>query len=186
MTKLTNGSIPKCPKITETMKHFYRLCNPTSAVFWFQAVINIKISLHNQHSFRTRMSFNFIIYFSQCVACTCRRDFPPTKCTGRAVSIALHTPQLGGPTLSQGPKIHSRQNLIPQRKLRPQYWNMKHDISVKLGGPLKETCMLIHYSYFGPLWKQGIYTLQLLLWGPLWKQSSLHKHYSCCCASLKG
>jgi len=30
-----------------------------------------------------------------------------------------------------------------------------------------ERKMLIHYSYFGPLWKQGIYTLQLLLGAPL-------------------
>jgi len=33
-------------------------------------------------------------------------------------------------------------------------------------GPF-ERKVLIHYSYFGPIWKQGIYTLQLLLGAPL-------------------
>ena len=34
--------------------------------------------------------------------------------------------------------------------------------------------MLIYYSYFGDIWKQGIYTLLYnCCWGPLWKQSSL-------------
>ena len=49
-------------------------------------------------------------------------------------------------------------------------------------GPF-ERKVLIHYSFFGPLWKQRIYKLQLLL-GPLWKQSSLLIHYSCCWAPL--
>jgi len=33
-------------------------------------------------------------------------------------------------------------------------------------GPFEEK-VLMHYRYFGPLWKQGIYTLQLLLGAPL-------------------
>ena len=44
----------------------------------------------------------------------------------RAVSAALHTPQLGGPTLSQGTKIKSRHHLVLQRKLRP--FNLKYEV----------------------------------------------------------
>ena len=40
----------------------------------------------------------------------------------------------------------------------------------------------VHYSYFGPLWKQGIFTLQL---GALWRESSPLIHCSCCWAHLK-
>jgi len=39
--------------------------------------------------------------------------------TDRAVSAALHTSQLGGPALPQGPKIQTPQHLATQRKLRP-------------------------------------------------------------------
>jgi len=54
--------------------------------------------------------------------------------TTRAVSAPLHTPQLGGSTLSQGfmiplpqgPKIQSRCHLAPKESFDPPKWNMKH------------------------------------------------------------
>ena len=82
----------------------------------------------------------------------------------------------------RGPKIQCRLNVDTQSNFNPTNWNMKHKKAVKLGGPLKK--VLIHYSHFWVLWKQGIYTLQLLL-GPIWKQNSLRMHYSCCCAPLR-
>jgi len=36
----------------------------------------------------------------------------------RAVSAALHTPQLGGHAVTEGPKFQSRHHLAPQRRLR--------------------------------------------------------------------
>ena len=47
-------------------------------------------------------------------------------CTCRAVSAALHTPQLGDPSCHRGPQFQSRHHLAPQRKLRSPNWNMKH------------------------------------------------------------
>jgi len=44
----------------------------------------------------------------------------------------------------------------------------------------------MHYSNFGPLWKQGILFIHYsCCWGSLWKQSSLLVHYSCWWAPLK-
>jgi len=83
-----------------------------------------------------------------------------------AVSAALHTPQSGGPTLSQGPKIQSRHHLAPQKMLRsPKLKYEALEIS-EVRGPF-ERKVLMHHSYFGPLWKPGIYILQLLLGTPL-------------------
>ena len=79
----------------------------------------------------------------------------------RAVSAALHTPNWGG-KLSQGPKIQSRYHLASQRKLRSP--KLKYE-ALEING-----IVLVHYSYFEPLWKQGIYTLQpvAILRGPGW------------------
>jgi len=86
------------------------------------------------------------------------------KTFGRAISAALHTPQLGGHAVTGGPKFQSRNNLAPQRKLRsPKLKYEAWEIS-KVGAPFQRN---VHYSFFGPLWKQGIYTLQLLLGGPI-------------------
>ena len=68
----------------------------------------------------------------------------------RAISAALHTPQLGR-TLLQEPKIQFRQHLCPQRKLRPS--------------KLKYEALEIS-DVGGGLWKKSAYTLQLL-WPPL-------------------
>jgi len=75
-------------------------------------------------------------------------------------------PPIGGPTLSQEPKIQSRHHLAPQKKLRPPKLKYETLEISEVGGPFKRK-VLIHYSYFGPLSKQGIYTLQLLLEAPL-------------------
>ena len=105
-----------------------------------------------------------------------------TKLGLRAVSAALHTPQLGGPRCHRG--FNSVLSpLSTQGKLRsPKVKYEALEISEFRGA--FERKVLMHYSYFGPLWKQDIYTLQLLF-GPLWKQSSLLIHYSCCWALLK-
>ena len=45
----------------------------------------------------------------------------------RAVSVALHTPQLGGGTLSQGAQNSSPvTTLNPRESFDPPNWNMKH------------------------------------------------------------
>ena len=71
-------------------------------------------------------------------------------------------PNWGGHAVTGGPKFQSRNNLAPQRKLRsPKLKYEAWEIS-KVGAPFQRN---VHYSFFGPLWKQGIYTLQLLLGG---------------------
>ena len=101
----------------------------------------------------------------------------------RAVSAALHTPRLGGDTLSQGAKNQSRHHLAPQWKLRsPKLKYEAVEIS-EVSGPFERKVLML-YSYIGPLWKRGIYTLELPL-GTLWKQRSLPIHYSWCWAPLK-
>ena len=62
-------------------------------------------------------------------------------------------------------------------------------IKVVVGGPFQSKELRHNNSCWMPLWKQGTYTLKLLLgvkelthynwcWRPLWKQGILH--YSCC------
>jgi len=67
----------------------------------------------------------------------------------RAVSVALHTPQLGWPTLSQGPKIQSHHNLSPKKASSSQteIWNTRTQWS------------------WEALWKKSAYTL--VLWAHL-------------------
>jgi len=103
----------------------------------------------------------------------------------RAVSTAFHTPQFGDPHCHRGPKIQSRHHLSPQRKLRcPKLKYESLEVS-EVRGPF-ERKVLMHYSYFGPLWKQGIYTLQLLLGARLKaKWPTYTVHCSCCWAPLK-
>jgi len=63
----------------------------------------------------------------------------------RAISAALHTPQLVG-GLAGRPKIQTPHHLANQRKLQPSKLpnlNMKHRKSMKLGHPLKEKCLYI-------------------------------------------
>ena len=93
----------------------------------------------------------------------------------RAASAALHTPQLGG-MLSQGPKIQSSHHFAPKKPSIPQIeiWSTRNQWS---WGSF-ERKVLIYYSYFGPLWKQGI-THYNCCCRPLWKQSSLLIHCSC-------
>jgi len=86
-----------------------------------------------------------------------------TTDVSRAVSAALHTPQLGGPTLSQG-----AQNSVlfplstPEKASIPKVKYETLEIS-EGRGPLTESAYALQLLW--PLWKQGIYTLQLLL-GP--------------------
>jgi len=83
----------------------------------------------------------------------------------RAISAALHTPQLGGARCHRGPKMpvpspHS----TPEKASIPKLEYEAVEIS-EVRGPFEGK---VHYSYFGPLsWKQGIFTLQLLLGAPL-------------------
>ena len=68
----------------------------------------------------------------------------------------------GRGTLSQGAQIQSRHHLSPQRKLQPP--KLKYEvIEVSEVRWTFERKVLMHYSYFESLWKQGHYTLQLLL-----------------------
>ena len=73
------------------------------------------------------------------------QDFLVDVC--RAVSAALHTPQLGD-TLSQGPKIQSRHREDPQRNLRPSQLNYEAPEISEVGGAF-EGKVLIHCSYSG-------------------------------------
>ena len=67
----------------------------------------------------------------------------------RAVSAALHTPQLGAPRCHRGPKIQSRHHLAPKRKLRSP--KLKYEALEISGvrGPF-ERKVLMYYSYIGP------------------------------------
>ena len=72
----------------------------------------------------------------------------PTLDKGRAVSAALHTPQLGGHAITGGQKFQSRHHLAPQRKLRtPKLEYEALEISEVRGSFERK----VHYSYFGPL-----------------------------------
>jgi len=81
--------------------------------------------------------------------------------THKAVSAALHIIQLGrAHAVTEGPKFHSRYHLTSERKLRsPNLKDEALEIS-EVRGPSERKA---HNSYFGPLWKQGVYTLQVLL-----------------------
>ena len=63
-------------------------------------------------------------------------------------------------SLSQGAHISVPSSLNPKRKLRSP--KLKYEVLEisEVRGPF-ERKVLMHYSYFGPLWKQDIYTLQL-------------------------
>jgi len=89
-------------------------------------------------------------------------------------------PNWGVPRCHSGPKIQSRHHFSPQRKLRsPKLKYEALEIS-EVRGPFERK---VHYRYFGPLWKQGIYTLQLeskvahlyivVAVGLFWKQGRL-------------
>jgi len=60
---------------------------------------------------------------------------------------------------------------------------MKHQKSVKLGGPFKEKCLCITVTL--SLFESKVFTHYSCWWGPLWKQCSLLIHYSRCWAPLK-
>jgi len=85
----------------------------------------------------------------------------------RAVSAALHTPQLGGATLPQGPKIQTPHHWATQGKLQtPKFpnWNMKHWKSVKSGDPLKEKCLYITVNLGS--FESKVFTHCNCCWGP--------------------
>jgi len=66
----------------------------------------------------------------------------------RAVSAALHTPQLGGPRCPKGPKIPVPSLLRPPEKASiPKLKYESLGIS-EVRGPFERK---VHYSYFGPL-----------------------------------
>ena len=85
----------------------------------------------------------------------------------------------GGPKFSPSPLSPPEKALIPETEIRSTR-------NRKLGprGSF-EWKVLMHYSYFVPLSKQG-FTHYNCCWVPLtWKQSSLLIHYSCCWAPVK-
>jgi len=57
--------------------------------------------------------------------------------TNRAVSAALHTPQLGGHAATGTQNLDPSPLSHPKKASIPPNWNMKHWKSVKLGDPLK-------------------------------------------------
>jgi len=70
------------------------------------------------------------------------------------ISRTLYPSIGGGVTLLQGPKIQSRHYLAAQRKLRfPKLKYEALEIN-EVRGPF-ERKVLMRYSYFGPLRKQG-------------------------------
>ena len=75
-------------------------------------------------------------------------------------------PPIGVGTLSQGAQNSAPSPLsTPEKASIPK---LKYEaLEIKeVRGPF-ERKVLMHYCYFGPLWKQGIYSLQLLLGAPL-------------------
>jgi len=101
--------------------------------------------------------------------------------SSRAIWAALHSPNCGGARCHRGPKIPVSHHLAPQIKLRsPKLEYEAREIS-EVKGPFERK---VHCSCFGPLWKQGIFTLPLLL-GALWKQSSPLIHCSYCWAPFE-
>jgi len=103
----------------------------------------------------------------------------------RAVSAALHNPNWGEPTLSQGagPKFSPVSTKPPKKVSNPhiEIWSTR-EIS-EVGGLLKEKCLCITAT-LGPF-ESKIFTHYNCFWGALWKQSSLLIHYSCCWAPSK-
>jgi len=106
------------------------------------------------------------------------------KRTTRAVSAALHTPHWGG-TLSQGAQNSSPSPLSTREKASIPELEYEALETSEVRGHFERK---VHCSCFGPLWKQGIFTLQLLgtllkakqpnytlqfLLGPIWKQGRL-------------
>jgi len=84
--------------------------------------------------------------------------------TNRAVSAALHTPRLGGPTLSQRAQNSVLSPLSTPEKASISQIEIRSARNQWIRGPFERK---VHYSYFGPLWKQDIFTLQLLSGAPL-------------------
>jgi len=86
--------------------------------------------------------------------------------TARAVSAALHTPQLGGARCHRGPKIPVPLPLsTPENASTPQI-EIHESLEIsKVRGFLKRK---VHYSYFGPLWKQSCPLIHCnCCWAPL-------------------
>ena len=82
---------------------------------------------------------------------------------GRALSAALHTPQLGA-HWHRGPKIQSPHHLAPQRKLRSS--KLKYEaLESEVRWPF-ERKVLMYYSYFGLLWKQSTLHITVAKGGP--------------------
>ena len=75
------------------------------------------------------------------------------------------SPEFGGARCHRGRKIQSRHHLDPRESFDPKLKYETLEISEVRGR--FERKVLMHCNYIGPLWKQGIYTLQLLLGAPL-------------------
>jgi len=88
------------------------------------------------------------------------------QASGQRRIIRTPYPPIGGATLSQG-----AQNSVPSRlstQEKASIPKLKYE-ALEINGVRGsfERKVLMYYSYFGPLRKKGIYTLQLLLGTPL-------------------
>jgi len=89
----------------------------------------------------------------------------------RAVSAALHTPNLGGAL----PQVAHNSSPVttdpPRESFDLSNWNMKHEKSMKLGALRKEKSLCITVTL--GLFECKVFIHYNCCWGPLWKQSSL-------------
>ena len=79
------------------------------------------------------------------------------------ISRTPYPPIGGSPRCHRGPKIQSRHHFATQRKLRSPKLKYEALEFSNIRGPF-ERKVLMHYSYFGPLWKQGTHCN--CCWGP--------------------
>jgi len=70
------------------------------------------------------------------------------------------TPNWGANAVTGGPKFQSRHHLAPQRRLRSP--KLKYE-ALEISDVRVPFERKVHCSYFRPLWRQGIFKLQLLL-----------------------
>jgi len=88
------------------------------------------------------------------------------RIASRAVSVALHTPQLGEPMLTQGSKIQSRHHLTPKREHRITKLKYKTKEISEVGEPF-ERKVLIHYAVNVGHFESKVFSHFNYCWGPI-------------------